>query len=189
MTVFRGYGPGDARATKPFGKPLYTSNPSLYDEPKLPAYHSTELDLMPERAFYDLAKKVKAEMDRRVKPVFDQAYLGLSNFMTGVTHAMACRAALRWLKGLKPYYTDGDSQTPGRRAGVQPTGGEMWTAREGAELHARINTYKPPEGLAQRTVKVEKDCPRACRWNPLVMDAKAVVEVLGREALFSKTPL
>lgn len=182
MTAFRGYGPGFPRQAKP----LYSS---LYDEPTLPAYHSTELDMMPESAFFDLAKKVKVEMDRRVKPVLTEAFTGLANFMTGVTHAMACRAALRWLKGLKPYFSPGDPCDQGRRAGVKATGGEMWTAREGAELHARINTYKPPEGLAQRTVKVEKDCPRACRWNPLVMDGKAVVEVLGREALFSKTPL
>lgn len=173
MTVFRGYGLGESR---PLGK-------QLYDDPKLPAYHSTELDMMPESAFFDLAKKVKAEMNRRVKPVFDQAYLGLSNFMTGVTHALACRAALRWLKGLQPYYKPGE-----RRTGVKPTGGEMWTAREGAELHARVNTGKPPEGMRHRTVPVEKGCPKVCRFNPLVMDGPSLVQKLKMYHLFAPSP-
>lgn len=120
--------------TRPFSVcyPPVTTPPLIEAKP-VPTYRSTELDQMPDLAFLDLARKMKYEMDRRVKlqvlkdaeaarkAITPEDRAGFHNFMAGVVHAMACRQALRMSKGHKPF-------------GPTPQSGEMWNALEGSKL-------------------------------------------------------
>lgn len=106
-------------------------------------YKANELDKMPEDHFEDLKRRVTAELARReeertkTKEKRQGLHNGLSNFLLGVAHAMACRAALRWVKGLRPYSPDG------KGSGHTPTSGEMWNIYDVAELGQELLTGNP----------------------------------------------
>lgn len=98
----------------------------------LPAYKATELDKMPDSFFVDLATRVKTEMERRSGPSLaalkakkNEQITKFQNFLLGVAHAMACRAALRWSAGHPPY-------------GKSPMGGEPWNAYDGVQLERMV---------------------------------------------------
>lgn len=107
----------------------------------LPSYKSTELDKMSAREFSDLLDKTSKEMARRVKlsslleppkPTLSavrtlELRKGLSNFLTGVAHAAACRAALRLTAGWHPF-------------GVTPQSGEKWNPLDGFNLAQMAGT-------------------------------------------------
>jgi hypothetical protein len=153
MTVFRGYGPGDRYTGRP-------TIPGPWDKPQ--AYHATQLDRMPDLQFFDLAKRVQVEAQRRVKPIQAAYYTAFDNFLTGAAHAMACRAALRWSKGMIPYYTPNS----GSLAGKTPTSGEMWKANEGADCAHRVSM-----GISHS--------PKALLRDPLVMSGEGFRETFG----------
>lgn len=114
---------------------------SVVEPSSLPAYKSTELDKMSTREFADLVDKTTKEMARRAKlsnlfeppkPVLYAARTlelrkGLSNFLAGVAHAAACRAALRLTAGWHPF-------------GVTPQSGEKWNPLDGFNLAQMAGT-------------------------------------------------
>jgi hypothetical protein len=119
---------------------IYHYQPTVfkYLEPKPVAYRANELDKMSDSDFTHLHKWVGREELRRSlvakqKVLHSQeAYDGLSNFLAGCVQAMACRAALRWGRGHRPFSPDG--QGPGSK----PTSGEMWNIFDVAALGDRL---------------------------------------------------
>jgi hypothetical protein len=117
-------------------EPFRWVQPVSYTAPV--AYRANELDRMPDTDFEHLKRWVEREEHRRElvakqKLLHSQeAYEQLSNFLQGCAHAMACRAALRWGRGLRPFSPDG------KRSGGTPTGGEMWNIFDVAELDKKI---------------------------------------------------
>jgi hypothetical protein len=111
---------------------------SLANMTVVPSYKATELYLMPDAQYNDLAARVAKETERRGREAKEkaerevatrklkaEAMTGFANFLTGCAHAMACRQALRMSKGHAPF-------------GKTAQSGEMWTAAEGAELTDQI---------------------------------------------------
>jgi hypothetical protein len=94
---------------------------------------------MPATFFADLAGRVKAEMERRTglaagsareaaeraKAQKNDHITAFQNFLLGVAHAMACRAALRWSAGHHPY-------------GKSPMDGTPWNAYDGVQLERMV---------------------------------------------------
>ena len=123
MTVFKGYGegtpylPGENYKAGAWKAPQYT--------PRADAVSADALDVLHDNQLAYLIDKIQAEVKRRVKPVQQAHYGAFSNFLLGVAHAMACRYALRWLRGHNP-------------VGKAATSGEMWTAFDGSELERRV---------------------------------------------------
>lgn len=135
--------------TEPVSPRSWWRQPTRYTAPSpvvgsvvpLPSYKSTELDKMSAREFSDLLDKTSKEMARRVrlsalleppKPVLSAARTlelrkRLSNFLTGVAHAAACRAALRLTAGWHPF-------------GVTPQSGEKWNPLDGFNLAQKAGT-------------------------------------------------
>lgn len=83
----------------------------------------TKLEGVDSKHLHKLNKAVKKELARRWAVRQLEAverrhgFAGLDNFMAGVTHALACRAALRESKEHPPI-------------GKRPASGEMWLPRE-----------------------------------------------------------
>lgn len=124
-SVFHGFGPGD----RDWGGRKIT-----YEPAPLPAYKATELNKMPDALFQDLAERVEREKLARTaraalaKETLTAHINAFCNFLSGCAHAMACRAALRWAQGHKPFTHDGTG------SGKTPTSGEMWTIYDVAKL-------------------------------------------------------
>lgn len=147
MTVFKGYGPGTNHQDQ---DPHY-----VWGVPKkvIPAYHAKELDKMPLDQFQDLARRVEAEVARRVKPIVQDFHDAFNNFMLGVTQAMACRFVLRWLNGHNP-------------VGTRAASGEMWHALDGSEVATRFFHGMGPK------IKPSYKVVRALHNNPMSMSAE-----------------
>lgn len=102
------------------------------------SYRSDQLDKMNQDEFEHLQKWVAREAHRRelvAKQKLlhdDAAYTGLSNFLAGCTQALACRAALRWAQGHRPFSHDG------KGSGSHTTSGEMWNVFDVARLGDRL---------------------------------------------------
>jgi hypothetical protein len=103
----------------------------------LPKYRSTQLNLVPDNHFFDLVQQVREEMERRVacKQATEvkhrqRLHDGLSNFLLGCAHAMACRAALRVAAGHAPF-------------GVTPQHGAVWNPWDGEQVNRYIAGYQP----------------------------------------------
>jgi hypothetical protein len=158
MTVFHGFGPGQS------GLINYVPTTDHWFRPQgnMPAYKSTDLDKMPEEHFSDLAKKVAAEVARRQTQVQltklqkQMGYVGLSNFMLGVAHAMACRAALRFAAGHEPY-------------GPGLTQGAPWNVVDGAKVGQYVNKW-------WRDVSVNGASPnRNSKWARSVLNSNPLL--------------
>lgn len=131
---------------RPTLAPTYLFGTPPAPTPKLlPAYKANELDRMPEGFFNDLARRVAREQFRRVAVISDaeikqrllearvkkNAHItAFQNFLLGVAHAMACRAALRWSAGHDPI-------------GKTTMHGLPWNAYDGTRLAAMVKGEGP----------------------------------------------
>lgn len=112
----------------PYVQPIYHDVTAK----ELPAYRATELNKMPDGFFVDLHRRVLWEARRReettkvTKAEKNSRITKLQNFLLGVAHAMACRAALRWSAGHQPF-------------GKVPMHGLPWNAYDGTKLCHMIN--------------------------------------------------
>lgn len=142
------------------------------------AYKSTELDLMPENQFLDLIDRVTAETARRKRRHFDNpaCRVKFSNFMLGVTHAMACRAALRWGLGHRPYSPDG------KGSGGTPSSGECWNIFDVAKLDNKILTTS---GFSTGGAVVDGKKSYIVNINPMTIEPSSLSRWLCKSALIS----
>lgn len=116
------------------------------------AYRSNELHTMPDEFFLDLSKRVAMEQVRRTqnyqrlpavlehkeklrKAKTNEQITAFQNFLLGCAHAMACRAALRWGNGHRPYSPDGLG------SGKSAMSGEVWNVFDVAKLGDKMLGY------------------------------------------------
>lgn len=148
--------------TPPQFTPQGTYNwPSYNAAPALPAYKSNELYKMPENFLDDLNKKVEEEIRRRRTATVESRtkkndyVTAFQNFLFGCAHAMACRAALRWSAGHRPF-------------GTTPADGKCWNALDGAVLSNLAASGCPPVTKDPKVASTEGWASKRIRTNPLL---------------------
>lgn len=121
--------------------------------------------LRDERIRRDAANDLKAAEERKAAR-YEECRPALAMLFLNIAHAMACRMALRWLKGHNP-------------VGKDPEHGRMWTAPEGAELERRVRDGLPP-------MVRDKNTPLcSLKYNPLTWRTEADIKGSLKHGLFS----
>lgn len=146
----------------------------IFPTPKVMVTPRVLFDAMPDADLARLDAEVKRERAKRMAPI-SQAF---SNFLLGVSQAMAARSVLRWSKGLKPHAVA--PNPPGRPslAGGTPASGEMWHADEGAVMERLMARGMAVAGLFGVSGS------GAPRFNPMVQTALQYHDAMLQEGLY-----